>query len=93
MNGQDADKRADSAIDELNTRFKESGVGYSFSSGDIIRIDSQLLHAEAVKPAVMLLNGSDYRGAQEEFLGAHEHYRHGNNKEALNDCLKALESS
>ena len=30
--------------------------------------------------------------AQQEFLKAHEHYRHGNAKEALNECLKAFES-
>ena len=26
-------------------------------------------------------------------MKAHEHYRHGNNKEALNECLKAFEST
>ena len=42
----------DDAILELNERFKEHGVGYLFISGEIIRVDSQLLHAEAVKPTL-----------------------------------------
>jgi hypothetical protein len=51
-----------------------------------------LLHAEVVKPALALLRTKEYVGAQEEFLKAYEHYRHGRTKEALAECLKALES-
>lgn len=83
---------ADAAIEELNGRFKEHGVGYQFSDGEIIRIDSELIHSEVVKPALRLLNQKKYTGVQQEFLKAHEHYRHGNSKEALNECLKAFES-
>jgi hypothetical protein len=85
-------KIADGAISELNHRFKEHGVGYQYED-QIIRVDSQLLHAEAVKPALTLLNEKEYAGAQQEFLSAYEHYRHGKNKEALNDALKAFEST
>jgi len=74
-------------------RFREHGVGYGFEGGNIIRVDSQLLHAETVKPALALLRATpEYAGAQAEFLTAHEHYRHGRPKEALNECLKAMES-
>lgn len=89
---EDASERADDAIAELNARFQEHGVGYAFEDGEIIRVDSQLLHAEAVKPALILLGAPEYVGAQAEFLTAHEHYRHGREKEALAECLKALES-
>lgn len=89
---QNASKKADEAIEELNGRFKEHGVGYQFVDGEIIRIDSELIHSEVVKPALRLLNQTNYAGAQQEFLKAHEHYRHGNAKEALNECLKAFES-
>src|SRR5205823_3877766 len=34
-----------------------------------------------------------YAGAQAEFLKAHEHYRDGNTKEALSECLKAFKST
>lgn len=89
---QNADEIADAAIVELNGRFKEHGVGYQYCDGEIIRIDSELLHSEVVKPALRLLNQKQYAGAQQEFLKAHEHYRHGNAKETLNECLKAFES-
>lgn len=88
----DASERADAAIFELNSRFREHGIGYQYTNGEIVRIDSAFLHAEVVKPVLDVLNGQHYAGAQEEFLKAHEHYRHGNEKEALNECLKALES-
>jgi hypothetical protein len=83
----------DDAIDELNFRFKESSIGYQFESGELIRADSQFIHSEAVKPILCLL-GSDkkYRGTNDEFLSAHEHYRHKRYKECLNDCLKSFES-
>lgn len=88
-----ASECADRAISELNTRFKEHGIGFQFVNGEIIRVDSELIHAEAVKPALRLLNSKQYQGAQQEFLSAYEHYRHGKHKESLNDCLKAFEST
>lgn len=84
---------ADSAIDELNARFQQHGVGYRFEEGEIIRIDSEFLHAEVVKPALTLLHAPQFSGAYAEFLSAHEHYRHGRAKEALTECLKSLEST
>jgi len=88
-----ASKVADNSIEELNIRFKEHGLGYQYEKGEIIRVDSQLLHANVVKPAIELLHDTDYAGAQQEFLSAYEHYRHGKLKEALNDALKAFEST
>ncbi|MEO7326727.1 MAG: hypothetical protein ABIW82_18045 [Dokdonella sp.] len=81
------------AIAELNERFKEHGFGYQFESDEIIRIDSEFLHTEAIKPTLTVLRGNAFRGANEEFLLAHEHYRRGRNKESLVDSLKALEST
>ncbi len=80
------------AIEELNARFKEHGVGYQYVNGQIIRIDSELIHSEVVKPALRLLSQECYAGAQQEFLTAHEHYRHKRYKEAINECLKSFES-
>ncbi|PCE67556.1 STM4504/CBY_0614 family protein [Salinivibrio sp. YCSC6] len=86
-------QKPEDAIDELNARFKESGIGYQFESGNLIRIDSQYVHSEIVKPALFFL-GKDrqYAGVSDEFLSAHEHYRHKRYKECLNDCLKSFES-
>lgn len=90
---QNASEKVDEAIHELNHRFKEHGVGFQFVEGEIVRVDSELLHSETVKPALRLLNEKNYHGAQQEFLSAYEHYRHGKHKEALNDCLKSFEST
>lgn len=80
------------AISELNDRFKEHGLGYQFINGNIIRVDSEFIHQESVLPAIHLLHDERFKGAEDEFLKAHEHYRHKRNKEAINECLKALES-
>lgn len=83
----------DDAIEELNSRFKESGIGYQFESGELIRVDSQYVHSEVVRPVLRLLaKNRKYAGANDEFLSAHEHYRHKRYKECLNDCLKSFES-
>lgn len=85
--------KPDDAISELNERFKEEGVGYSFECGEIIRIDSTYIHSEVTKPTISLLWNKKFLGANEEYLKAHEHYRHGRNKECLAECLKAFEST
>lgn len=85
-------ERADAAIDELNKRFLEHAVGYQFINRQIIRIDSQYIHAEVVKPALLLLSEKAYKGAQDEYLKAHEHYRHKKHKEAISEALKSFES-
>jgi hypothetical protein len=81
------------ALQDLNTRFKENGVGYSYESGELIRIDSTYIHSEVVKPTLNLINNINFKGVDEEYRSAHEHYRHGRNKECLADCLKAFEST
>jgi len=83
----------DDAIAELNYRFRENGVGYQYESGMIMRVDSQLIHEEIVRPALCMLSDPMYEGANAEFLSAHAHYRTGKYKECLNDCLKAFEST
>lgn len=80
-------------VNELNERFREHGVGYQYENKKIIRIDSEFIHMEAVKPALQLLSDPVYKGAQYEFLKAHDHYRHKRYSEALIDCLKAYEST
>ena len=82
----------DEAIDQLNCRFREHGIGYQYESGQIIKVDSQFVHSEVVKPALSMLSDPIYKGANEEFLKAHEHYRKRNYKDCVNNCLKAFES-
>ncbi|OVE92251.1 hypothetical protein B7W89_07700 [Agrobacterium tumefaciens] len=90
---QDAADRCDEAIKEINYRIKENGLGFEWLDDQIVRIDSELVHAEIVKPALSFLNGAMYAGPRQEFLGAHKHYRAGEHKQAIVDCLKAFEST
>jgi hypothetical protein len=83
----------DDAIDELNTRFRERGVGYQYVDGYLLRVDSQLLHAEAVKLALSLLHDSRFSGPADEFMRALDHHRKGESKDAIADALNAFEST
>jgi hypothetical protein len=83
---------SDVAISKLNVRFKEHAIGYRFESNQLIRVDSTFVHSEVIKPALTILSDKMYKGGNEEFLRAHEHYRYGRNKECLTECLKAFES-
>lgn len=83
----------DEAIAELNARFLEHSLGYQYAGGDIIRVDSAYVHAEIVLPALTLLGHENFRGAEDEFLRAHEHYREGRRKEAVAEAAKAFEST
>lgn len=83
----------DDAIDELNHRFREHSIGYKFEGGELIRIDSQYIHSEVVKPTISLLQEAGFEGAEEEFFKAHKHYRNGEDKEAIVNALKAFEST
>lgn len=81
------------AIVELNYRFREHGIGYQFEGNELIRVDSQYIHSEVVKPAIVLLHDARFSGASEEFLHAHEHYRAKRYPEAIAGALKAFEST
>lgn len=83
----------DDSIEELNDRFKEHGIGYQFENGEMIKVDSTYIHSEITKPTLKLLWNEKFDGANEEYLKAHDHYRHGRNKECLTECLKAFEST
>jgi hypothetical protein len=83
----------DDAMDDLNQRLREHGIGYQYANGQLVRVDSQYMHAEAVKPALALLNEPGFSGPQDEFMRAHKHYRDGKYKESINEALKAFEST
>lgn len=88
-----ATQRADDAIEEINTRFREHAFGYQFENGDIIRIDDQVVHAEIVKPALHLLAQPGFEKANENFMTAHRHYRAGETKDAVVAANRAFESA
>lgn len=84
---------AGDAIEELNIRFREAAIGYQFEGGQIIRVDSQYVHAEVTIPALTLLADPRFAGPQEEFLSAHTHYRVGEHRDAVTDANNAFEST
>ena len=84
---------ADDAIEELNERFRRAGVGYRYERGKIIRVDSELIHSEIVKPALAYLGEPGFEGPRDEFLSAHTHYRAGETKDAITDANNAFEST
>ena len=84
---------ADEAIKELNERFRRAGIGYRFEDGKIIRIDSELIHSEVVKPALRYLQQRGFEGPREEFLKAHTHFRNGEMKDAVTNANNAFEST
>lgn len=81
------------AIEDLNTRFKENGVGYEYTNDQIIRVDNKLLHKEIIQNTLNFIGNPDYINVNEEFLKAHEHFRFNKYHECLNECLKAFEST
>ncbi len=91
-NRGNAPEIAEQAIEEINERFNENAIGYQYSDQILVRLDSELMHSEVVRPALEMLAKREYAGAQQEFLKAHEHYRHGRKSESLIECYKAFES-
>jgi hypothetical protein len=78
--------------EELNTKFKRASFGFRIDSTNIIRVDSEQLHAEAVLPALSLLRQKRFEAAEHEYRNAHEHYRNGHYESAIVEAGKAFES-
>jgi hypothetical protein len=81
------------AIDQINTRFFQHDLGYQFIEGRLTRVDAQLLHAEVVLPALAHLHEAGFEGALDEFMRAHQHYRHGEHQDTVVDANNAFEST
>ena len=84
---------AEDAIEEINYRLRQARVGYQIEGAYLIRVDSQFVHAEVVKPALALLSGVGFAGPRQEFLSAHQHYRAGEHRQAVSMAANALEST
>lgn len=88
----EADNLFQRAIDELNHRLKQHRLGYEFINGEIIKKANTFAHESIVRPALKLLMDDEFRGAEDEYLIAYEHYRKGENKDAILNAAKAFES-
>ena len=83
----------DNAVKELNHRLKQHSLGYEFCNGQIIKKTNTVTHETIVKPALKMLVDEQFRGAEEEYMNAWEHYTRGENKEAIMNAAKAFEST
>ncbi|MBI5571380.1 MAG: hypothetical protein HY914_15660 [Desulfomonile tiedjei] len=85
----------DEAIAKLNKRFLEHAIGYQFESGQLIRIDDQLVFQEVTQPALHLMHAEGFEGPLKEFLDAYNHYRKGPDEfdDAIVGAAKAFEST
>jgi hypothetical protein len=77
---------------ELNERFLRAGVGYQFENEQIIRVDSQYMHAEVVKEALGLISEPSFEEANAEFMTAHRHLREGTLRDCNTAALWAVEN-
>lgn len=83
----------DHAINELNIRLREHSLGCQFENGHIVRMDSELIHTEIVKPTLLFLSDPRFAGPEEEYLKAHAHYRTGEYEDAIVNANRAFEST
>jgi len=84
---------ANEAIGEINHRLRECGLGYRYEDGTLIRVDSEFSHELIIKPALNVLRGKEFAGAQVEFLEAHRFYRAGEYSQAIVEAAKSFEST
>jgi Domain of unknown function (DUF7014)/Abortive infection C-terminus len=58
----------------------------------VIRKESELIHQNAIEPALTFLNGKEYIQANNEFLNALEDFRKGDFSDCLTKCGSSFES-
>lgn len=87
------DLSPDEAIDMLNKRFRQHGIGYRFENGQLIKMASDHMHEQVTVPAIQLLSTEGFAGPSKEFMTAHEHYRYGRYDSAIGEASNALEST
>lgn len=85
--------KVQAAIDELNYRLKQHSLGYEFIDGHLIEKTNEQIHREIIKPAIHLLAGKDFEGANEEYFAAFDCFKQGDNKGAILNAGKAFEST
>lgn len=93
MEHRGAEQRGDEAIKEVNYRFEQHAIGFQFENRHIIRVDSTIVHAEVIKPALMILTAPLFAKANEDFMTSHTHYRNGAYKDCVTAANRAFEST
>ncbi|MDR3718735.1 MAG: hypothetical protein P4K98_08025 [Bryobacteraceae bacterium] len=65
---------------------------YTLAYPKIIMRDNEILHENAIEPALSLLERPHFRAANEEYIAALEDYRKGDTPDCLTKCGSAFES-
>ena len=78
----------DEAIDLLNLRFSEHGVGYQYESGQIEKVDSPESHSEVVKPAEELPSNTQQPTNQDTMNNANKKIFIGHGRSHIWRALK-----
>ncbi len=84
---------ASEPIEEINARLKESSIGYQLIEGEIIRVDSEFLHQEAIVPALRITADAAFAAVNAEFRAAHAAFRTAEFETCIIECAKAFEST
>ncbi|KNF08520.1 abortive infection protein [Gottschalkia purinilytica] len=80
-------------IDTLNKRFKTNNLGYEIINCELIKKDTQYTHEEIIKPCLKLIYDESFKGVEDEFFKAHEHFINGDYKDSITSANKAFEST
>ena len=78
--------------ERINKIFEEEGVGYRWVDGRLVRFDSQIVHAEAMLPALAALSTGRFGEARNEFEEAVADFGRGSYRDTLTNANAALES-
>ena len=80
-------------VDEVNRFFREADVPYQFEQDVWVHVASGYVHAEIVRPALDVLGRPGFEGALVEFKSALGHARDRQDKAAVTEATKAVEST
>lgn len=76
----------------INRIFEEEGVGYRWVDGRLVRFDEQIVHTEAMLPALAALATGRFGAAQSEFEEAVAAFGRGAWRDTLTNANAAFES-
>lgn len=76
----------------INAIFEEEGVGYRWIDGRLVRFDEQIVHAQAMLPALSALSTGRFGHAQSEFDEAVADFGRGAYRDTLTNANAAVES-
>lgn len=90
---EEIDEELETFQNILNSRFKESSVGYKIVNYEIIKIDSEATFTGIIEPTINLTYNKLFENVNNEYINAIKAYEDENNEICLVNCLKSFEST